>query len=308
MVKKIAYGALALLALISAAAAFYLVPPHQQIRQFNSAIPTIDQLSRVLESAAGPIAISYVTTASQKSPTGTLGHVGVLIEWANGKTFLIDSGMNESDAVAFGKAMETVLGAQGTLTFGPIEEQLGNEINRIAGIGFTHLHSDHTVGITDICKAQNLAAEIFQTPDQAANHNGFTEAGQQLINTSACNTNILDQQIIKTIPGFAGLVAIAAGGHTPGSTIYAAKLKGKIWLFAGDITNVMDNLVHNKGKGFMYSYLLIPEDTDRLEQLRVWLGNINKSANASVLVAHDLLAWQNSELPPWAPTSDVAAQ
>jgi len=299
MVKKIAYSLVVIVAIIVIIAVILLLPPHLQIRRFDSSLPSIEQLESQLASTTGPSAISYVTTASQILPTGTLGHIGVLLQWPDGRTFLIDAGMNESDAMAFGKTMETVLGAAASQTFGPIEQQMEADINSISGIAFTHLHSDHTLGISDICAAQGEPATIFQTRNQAENQNHLTESGQQLIEASNCSAQLIGELSIKTIPGFEGLVAIAGGGHTPGSTIYATTIDGKIWLFAGDISNVMDNLIHNKGKGFIYSYLLIPEDTNRLEQLRLWLGNINQLPNASVLVAHDLDAWNNSGIARW---------
>ena len=299
VLKKITYSAIAIVAVIAVVTAIVLVPAHLQIRRFESALPSIEELQAQLASTAAPRAISYVVTASQKVSGDTMGHIGILLEWADGSTFLIDAGMNDSDAVAFGKTLETVLGAEASQTFGPIEQQMAAGIDNISGIGFTHLHSDHTLGITDICAAQIQPATIFQTVDQAQNHNRLTNSGQQLIEESDCNTALMGDQTIKAVPGFVGLVAIAAGGHTPGSTIYATTLNGRIWLFAGDISNVMDNLLHNRGKGFIYSYILVPENTDRTEQLRLWLAKINALPNASVLVAHDLDAWNSSELPQW---------
>ncbi len=301
MLKKFAYGLLGLLVLLVIVVLIVLIPPHQQIRNFNSAIPSFEQLSHALTSGSGPAAISYITTASQKNGSKTLGHAGILLEWPDGRSFLIDAGMDRETAVAFGAPFESLLGSDPSITFGPIEEQLGSQINQINGVAFTHLHSDHTAGITAICDAMLAPATIFQTNDQAKNHNAFTEAGQNIINDSSCNSSLLSTDVIKPVPGFDGLVAIAAGGHTPGSTIFATKLNNRIWVFAGDITNDMDQLTHNKGKGFLYSYLLIPEDTERLEQLRLWLADIDNSSVASVLVAHDWDAMQSSEIPAWRP-------
>jgi len=308
MFKKIGYGLVAVTAIVVITAAILLIPPHLQIRRFDSDLPSVAQLQTQLASATGPSKISYVVTASQRIATGTMGHIGVLLQWPDGKTFLIDAGMNDTAAMAFGKTMEIVLGASASETFGPIEQQMGDDINSISGIAFTHLHSDHTLGITDICSTQKQSATIFQTRDQAENHNSFTDSGQELISASSCAAQLMSEQTLKAIPGFGGLFAIAGGGHTPGSTVFATKVDGKTWLFAGDISNQMENLIHNKGKGFIYSYLLIPEDTKRLERLRLWLGSINQLPDASVLVAHDLDAWNASGLPRWQSKKMTASQ
>lgn len=303
MLKKIIYGFLGLVVLLLIIGSIYIVPPHQQISQFKSAIPDFETIKETLDAASGPIDISYVTTASQKIGSRTMGHVGVVLRWADGRNFLIDAGMDRATALAFGKPIERLLGGETSITFGPIEEQMDVWVDQISGIAFTHLHSDHTAGITAICAASSTPTIIFQTTDQAENHNSLTVAGQKLINESGCSTSQLDKQMIKPVPGFDGLVAISAGGHTPGSTIYATKLNNRIWLFAGDITNDMESLTHNKGKGFIYSYLLVPENTARLAQLRLWLADIDKRPLASVLVAHDLDAMRSSELAAWAPTA-----
>ncbi|MFT5690913.1 MAG: glyoxylase-like metal-dependent hydrolase (beta-lactamase superfamily II) [Oceanicoccus sp.] len=300
MLKKIIYGLLGLSVLVLILGAIYLIPPHQQIRRFESAIPSFEQIEETLNTVSGPVDISYITTASQKNGSKTMGHVGIVLRWADGRTFLIDAGMDRATAAAFGKPIESFLGADPTITFGPIEEQMSAKVSQISGVAFTHLHSDHTAGISAICRASSTPTNVFQTSDQTENHNALTEAGQQLINESGCSTSLLNNQMIKPVPDFDGLVAIAAGGHTPGSTIYVAKLKNKIWVFAGDITNDMESLIDNKGKGFIYSYLVVPENTARLAELRLWLAEIDKQPLASVLVAHDLDAMRSSELFAWA--------
>ena len=48
------------------------------------------------------------------------------------------------------------------------------------------------------------------------------------------------------------------GGHTPGSTLFAVADGGRLLLFTGDITNSKADILENRGKGFVYSYLLVP--------------------------------------------------
>lgn len=307
MLKKISILIVAIIGLGVLAASISLLGAHQQIRRLVVEIPTIDDVKVLFPDENKkhyPNSINYLNTATQAGPFGTLGHVGVIISWSDGKQFLIDTGMNRAEAEKFGKPIELV-GAEPTTTYGPIEEQMGEFIQDIAGIGFTHLHVDHTAGITDICEAQSRPATIFQTKQQAKIHNTFTKPGQSLINESNCTNSILAEGTIKAVNGFPGLYALPAGGHTPGSTIYFTVLEDKIWVFAGDITNAMIDIHNNKDKGWWYSYLLVPENVDLLLELRVWLKALDDETDIEVLVAHDIKAYEASELNKWAAPIDV---
>lgn len=295
------YLLLAVAALSIAVYAAMLLPAHWQIRAVPVAIPSAPELDAALgKVSAGdfPTKIQFINTAQQSGPFGRLGHVGVLIRWADGKSFLIDTGMGEAEAVAFGRPFE-LLGAEPTRTFGAVEQQLGPAVKSIRGIGFTHLHSDHTAGISRICKAIESPATVYQTQYQKGLHNLHTQAGQVLVSESTCAKGELASTTIKPVPGFAGLFAIAAGGHTPGSTLFVTRLAGETWIFAGDITNTMADIYNNRGKGFLYSYLLIPEDVKVLREWRLWLKAQDERAGVQVLVAHDIDAYQASSLQAW---------
>jgi len=295
------YLLLAVAALSIAAFAAVMLPAHWQIRSVAVDIPSAGKLDAVLDEVSAddfPSEIHFINTAQQSGPFGKLGHVGVLIQWADGKSFLIDSGMNDAEAIAFGSPFE-LLGAEPTQTFGAVESQLGAAVNSIRGIGLTHLHSDHTAGISRICTAIEPPATIYQTLQQKSLHNLHTQAGQVLVNESNCSKSELGPTTIKPVPGFSGLFAIAAGGHTPGSTLFVTRLDGKTWIFAGDITNAMSDIYNNRGKGFMYSYLLIPEDVQVLRNWRLWLKAQDDRAGVHVLVAHDIDAYHASSLKGW---------
>lgn len=274
-----------------------LIPGHIQIRQVQEVLPEPGELmgNKWLLSEDGPREIRWIKSASQ----GALSHSSFLISWDDGKSFLIDSGMNRADALAFGELFEKWLGAGPTETFGPVEEQIGAAIQRIEGMAFNHLHSDHTLGLTAICEVQQRPATIFQTSNQSNQQNLHTEDGQMLVADSNCPHVVLPNDIVKPIAGFPGLVAIAAGGHTPGSTIYAARVNGKVWVFAGDLTNRKAAALKNQDKGFLYSYMLVPENTELLAQWRPWLAELDADPNAEVIISHDLAALAESDIQLW---------
>ena len=302
LIIKILSGILILITMLAVGAfCVFLLPAHIQIRNIETVIPTDSQLDAAFSEVpddAYPVSISYVNTAEQKSMVGSISHTGMLLRWSDGKTFLIDSGMNEEEAIAFGKPFE-LLGAEPTIVYGPIEDQIGASIQNIEGIGFTHLHSDHTDGVTRICAALDTPATIFQTQEQKNIQNLHTKAGQEKIAASACEKAVLGKQTIKPVPGFPGLFALSAAGHTPGSTIYLTRSMGKRWFFIGDLTNVAANIDSNEGKGFIYSYLLIPEDEAKLGDWRVWMKHLISMPDTEVIVSHDVNGIAAGDLPEW---------
>jgi glyoxylase-like metal-dependent hydrolase (beta-lactamase superfamily II) len=303
MIRKLPRILAALFALAFGAVATILIAAHWQIRQVEPPLPTAEAIELALAEENAAAAISYINTATQSGPFGTLGHVGVLIEWGDGTpAFLIDTGMPPEQAIAFGAPMERFLGAAPTRTFGAIDLQMGEAVQSIGGIAFTHLHSDHTDGVTGICAAQVAPATVYQTSLQRNLQNFGTRPGEVNINGSACARVVLGTNLIKPIADFPGMVAIAAGGHTPGSTVFATRLKGKIWIFAGDITNDMQSLHDNIDKPWAYTTFVVPENLSRQAELRLWLESLNQLENFEVLVAHDIGAWERSEIPVWQVT------
>jgi glyoxylase-like metal-dependent hydrolase (beta-lactamase superfamily II) len=295
--KYILYALSGLIVLVILAAGFVLLPPHIQIRQLDIEIPELDALRSLdVPEMDRPQILMFVTTAEQGDGPGTIGHVGVLVTWLNGRQLLIDTGMDRESAVAFGKPMESVLGAPPTETFGPIEEQLGDAIDDIKGIIFTHMHSDHTQGVTAVCSSMEEPATIFQTRHQAEEQNHLTIGGRRLIDSSACQRSVLGDEMIKPIDGFPGVYAISAGGHTPGSTVVAVVTASGIVLFSGDLTNAIANVRNNEGKGWLYSYLIVPENTGLLEKWRLWLKAADEADDFWVFPAHDLEHMRQSEV------------
>lgn len=231
----------------------------------------------------------------------SLSLAAVLLRWADGRLFLIDTGMDRQGAVAFGEPIKLLMGAGDVQTFGPVQEQMGDGIQAIRGIGFTHLHIDHTSGITDVCSVLREPAVIYQTRQQTTLQNLHTEQGQQLVEASACRHRMLGDETMAPVPGFPGLVAIAAGGHTPGSTLFVTRVDGETWVFSGDLTNSLAEIVENRSKGWLYSYLLVPENVAQLARWRPWLRSLIDSGT-HVVVAHDLATYRDNGLLPWTGT------
>lgn len=287
--KYLAIAVFGLLGLAILYLGVQLGPAHLQIRAIDVEIPTLDAIAKLQsDKTETPQLVTFVSTAQQSSERGTIGHVGVLVTWLDGRQLLIDTGMNREAAVEFGKLVESMMGADPVETFGPLEEQLEGEVDNIDGIVFTHLHIDHTQGVTAVCSAMTEPARIFQTRDQAKEHNLHTKAGQALVAQARCEREVLEGETIKPLRGFPGVYAIAAGGHTPGSTIIIVVTNEQTWIFSGDLTNDIASIHENAGKGWLYSYFFVPENTALLEGWRLWLRNADEMENVSVLPAHDI--------------------
>ena len=168
MLKHILSGAAVIVALLVVVLAAALGWANLTIRRIDPALPSVDSVlaSRTGGSSGWPVEIYYVNTASQPVPRGlvlersadpnpdapyVMSHVSFVLEWPDGRLFLIDSGMPPDAALAFGKPSE-LLGAGPTETHGGVSEQLAHASARVAGIAFTHLHSDHTAGLAGLCQ------------------------------------------------------------------------------------------------------------------------------------------------------------
>ncbi len=269
-------------------AAFALVPAHIQIWGVEPDLPSLIELHELTAVEDGPVRLRYVNTSSQMLPQGELGHTVFLAEWANGNLFMIDTGMDRAQAKKFGKLMETALGAEEAISRGDISELLGPDTQRVMGVAYTHLHIDHSQGTIPFCAARGAGASVFQTVWQADLHNFNTEEGAAIVADSCLRRGELGGEPIQTVEGFPGIGLVALGGHTPGSTLFAVAVNGHLWLLSGDVSNSKRDLTSNTGKGLLYSYVLVPENTGRNEALRLWLSGLDANRDMTVIVSHDL--------------------
>lgn len=268
--------------------AIQLVPPHLQIRIVEPALPDALSLRALISTPNGPIGLRYVTTSRQALPQGELGHTTFLVEWGNGKLFMIDTGMDRTAALEFGELMELMGGAGQAVSHGAISELLGEDTMRVEGVAYTHLHIDHTQGTVPFCAERGEGAAVFQTSWQSSLHNFNTVEGAAIVSNSCLEPGELGKGAVQTIEGFPGLGVVSLGGHTPGSTLFAIAVGERLWLLSGDIANSKANLLSNTGKGLIYSYVFVPEHTARSEVLRLWLTELDTNEDMTVIVSHDI--------------------
>ncbi len=298
MIKKIFQIFAALVLVLVLAVTAILGKAHWDIRQVNPELPTLEEIDYRLNKADGPVQIRYLLNASQTSPHGgPMTHSSFLFEWKDGQHFLLDVGMDERGTIEFGNISETAFAADPIQFHGTVADLLGTVAATIGGLAFTHLHQDHTGGASALCAKAERPIAVFQSPWQADWGNIVTDMGRVLLDEASClDFTKLPGPEVNDVPGFPGLLMISAGGHTPGSTIYAAKVEDYTWLFSGDITNTKQDLLTNTPKALWYSTFMVPESRKRLAGLRQWLADIDQLPNRQVIVSHDLEALKKSGL------------
>jgi glyoxylase-like metal-dependent hydrolase (beta-lactamase superfamily II) len=275
-------------------------PAHLQIRRVAPRLPSAEELRSLLAVSGGPRSLSWVNTSSQDVPGGQTGHPAFLAEWPDGSLFEVDAGMDPAAAVEFGKTVRWIANGGEVVTAGAVPDLIGSAVTRIRGIGFTHLHIDHTEGVKALCAAGPApGARVFQGSLQARLRDPNTEEGGGLVEGSCFAPVLAGDEGLLTLPDFPGLALVPLGGHTACSTMFAVAVDGHLWLLSGDISNSRRALLGNEGKGFVYSVLLVPEDTRRTALLRRYLAQLDAEDDITVIVSHDLAALRGSGLPEW---------
>lgn len=278
-----------------------LAEAHLEIQRIAPLLPDAGTLTALDVGSAGPVRIGYLNSASQAMPGGREGvYPGFVLEWADGRLFLIDVGMDRPGARAFGQPLEWLIGAGPAVAHGSVAEQLGEAASNVAGVAFTHLHTDHTGGMHELCAAADGDIQVYQTAWQRERTNFGTAPGAADLEDAGCVEPVrLERGPLYPVPGFPGLAAIAGAGHTPGSTIYRVRVGATSWILAGDVSNEKSNLLADVGKPLVYSMLIVPEDRGRLGTLRRWLAELDADPAVEVVVSHDGDALRASGMEPW---------
>jgi len=291
---------------------------HWAVRQERAPLPGADALW-AMPSSDGPVSLAMINTASQTMPRGAvlepnvdprpddpyiMSHPSFVLQWADGRMLLVDAGMNRDQALSFGRPLEWAAGAEAIQPHQSVAEQLGAQAQNVKGVVFTHLHTDHVGGITDLCQRVGHPLRVPMTPAQAFRPNYTTQPGLDLIAASQCaQVEPLSPASPAALAAFPGVVVLAAGGHTPGSQIIVAFVRGAHgvtpYVFAGDIANNIDGISNDIPKPFLYSLLMVPEDGERLGELRRYLRGLRDSQGAVVLVSHDQQHLEGSGVPAW---------
>ncbi len=291
-----------------------LLLAHRQIRGLEPELPTVDAILGFDTDADLPVSISWLNTASQKMPRSAvlvpsldptpeapyvMSHAVFVLEWSDGRIFLVDSGMEPESARAFGKPVETFSGADPIVPLGSMAERLGLSLRRVGGIAFTHEHTDHTDGVAALCRLLDRKTRLVQGRLQIDESNYTTRPSQAQLTDARCLVReVAEEGPLFEVHGFPGLAFFAAAGHTPGSQVFVAHVRGtdgvRTYLLTGDIVNQIDGVRGNVPKPRLYSLLVVPESPARLDSVRRLLAELERDHGATLLVSHDQLSLEAS--------------
>ena len=318
MLRRVLVAFAILLVVVLAAAAIGLGWAHLAIRRERHPLPEAEALAAAIRGPDLPTRLSVLNTASQPMPRSAvldpkrdptpdaayvMSHPSFVLEWADGRILLIDAGMTRAGAVDFGKPLQWLAGAQAIAPHGSAAEQLATALGRVQGAVFTHLHTDHVGGMTEICAERAGTIRVFMSTPQAEHTNYTTRPGRRLLSEVRCAEidTIAGSGPLRS-PGFPGVAVIRAGGHTPGSQIVVANVgtreDNRRYVFTGDIVNALDGIREQIPKPFLYRLLMVPEDEERQGELRGFLRGLVEAGYVP-LVSHDELALAASGVPAW---------
>jgi len=324
MGRRILIGVSGVIAAVIALAAIGVTRAHLAIRHERRPLPTGEAIVTNLAGDDRPVRLTYINTATQAMPRSAvldakldphpaepfvMSHPSFVLEWADGRILLIDTGMTHDGAVKFGKPIQWMTGGGAIEPLVSVAHQLGDAAQRVRGVVFTHLHTDHTGGIHSLCKAVHHHLRVFMTVAQTERVNYTSRPGLRLIKGAHCvRPEILpDAPLIPvhspTHESFPGVFVIPAGGHTPDSQIIVAYVAGpdtpRTYVFVGDIVNNIDGVTYDVPKPFLYRTFIVPEDETRQSELRLFLRELRDRFGFTLLVSHDQQAIERSGIAPW---------
>ncbi len=315
-------------------AAAVLAWGHLQIHRVNPPLPDPEEILNPDRSVELPVRLTWINTASQRMPRSgvlepevdphpdapyTMSHPTFVVEWQDGRIFLIDLGMEASAAVSFGLASELTVGADPIEPHRSTSARLGKNRTRVAGIGFTHMHTDHTNGLLRLC--QDLGPRgrgpnripVFQHHYQLSQGNHTTRPARLQLDEVDCieRRSLGSESGLIAVPDFPGVFAVPVGGHTPGSTMYIVLLRVfpgnstgrqddvQTWVITGDVVNHYQGIELDLPKPKLYSLLVVPESEDRLHRVRSFLKELSTKPGVRLLISHDQNHLEATALPTY---------
>ena len=324
MLVRLVKGVVVLVLLAIAVAAGGLVWMHMTIERERAPLPLLPDLLALGADASAdvPVKLSVVETAVQPMPRAgvldpktdptpdasyVMSHPAFVLEWGDGRLLLVDVGMTRAGAVRFGQPISRFFGGGPMEPRTPVAEALGQAAGRVRGIVFTHLHDDHVDGLRELCPRIGHTVKVFMTGPQLDSWTPFTAEGKDLVERAGCTERVrIGGPALIPLDGFPGVGVVAAGGHTPGSQAIVATVRGpdglvRRYVFAGDITNTIDGVRNDLSKPLFYRLVVVPEDDDRLGELRRYLRALERDHGFAIVVSHDAGHLASLGIPAWAP-------
>jgi glyoxylase-like metal-dependent hydrolase (beta-lactamase superfamily II) len=293
---------------------------HMAIEREHAPLPVVSEVLALGTTGELPVKLSVIETARQPTPRAgvldpnadpspetpyVMTHPAFVLEWADGRLLLIDTGMTHAGALKFGEPIERFFHAGPVQVRTSTADALDGAASRVQGIVFTHLHIDHVDGLRELCARIGHPVKVFMTGPQLDTWTPFTAEGKDLVAHAACVERVrIGGAPLMSLEGFPGVGVIAVGGHTPGSQAILAAVRGpdgtvRRYVFSGDVTNTIDGVRGDISKPLFYRLVIVPEDDDRLGELRRYLRALEKDHGVAIVVSHDQKHLESLGIPAW---------
>lgn len=214
-----------------------------------------------------PIRLQILHTADQWLPADVvlegqphapfrMTYPATLVTWADGRSILIEGGMEHLAAQQFGRTLRVFSAEPMSLNTTPAQTYKW-DLRKLRGVVFTHLHHDHTDAAAPLCdllkrydtnnqikNTENAAVSTinpiqrfhWQTPNQAKDHDStYTQNllpcfQQKTLDAAPSTTpvtaaNDLAKTNFYRLPDFPGIFLVETAGHSLGSQIIFVTLK-----------------------------------------------------------------------------------
>ena len=297
-----------------------LIWTHVVVQNARGPLPLMADVLDLAKAGDVPVRVSVIETARQRMPRANvldasrdpspgapyvMTFPAFVLEWADGRLLLIDAGMSRRRAAEFGAILTRFAGADPIEPGVSVGEALGEAASRVGGIVFTHLHVDHVEGLRELCDKAGHRIKVFMSALQYDQWTFTTAEGMTIVEESGCAERIrLGEPRFQMLDGFPGVAVIPAGGHTPGSELIVAAVRDatgtvRRFAFIGDIANAIDGVRGDVPKPLLYRLLIIPEDDDRLGELRRYARSLEREHGFVVVPSHDGDHLKSLDLPAW---------
>jgi glyoxylase-like metal-dependent hydrolase (beta-lactamase superfamily II) len=295
---------------------------HWQIQLARAPLPLLPDVLALGTSGEVPVKLSVIETSQQQTPRAgvidpagdphkdapfVMTHPVFVLEWADGRLLLVDTGMTHDGAIKFGVPLEQFFHAGPAIALKSAAAALGGAATRVQAIVLTHLHLDHTDGLRELCGPIGHPAKVFQTALQQDSWTPFTAEGKDLVEHAACAERVrIGGGPLIPLDGFPGVGVVSVGGHTPDSQAVFAAVRGDDgslvrYAFTGDVTNTIDGIRSDVSKPLFYRLVIVPEDDDRLGELRRYFGALERDHGFRIVPSHDQAHLQTLGIPAWKP-------
>lgn len=204
-------------------------------------------------------------------------HTVFQIRFRDGRTILIDSGMDQATAERMSIGIPPRF-------FADAFERVQRALNQASDIVITHEHADHLQGLVGHAAFDDVAKRVRLTEEQVASERWNAESGLDAAKLRAFELHDYEGAVALA----PGVVVKKAPGHSPGSQLVFVRLaSGRELLFVGDLAWNRDALENLSYRPRIITELIIDEDSLATRHQFRAMHDLMASGELEIVVSHD---------------------